>query len=214
MAGACIAVLLLAGCATTVAGTPTAAGGGSSASGTEPTDGTQSTEPTETSESGSDGELNCDGEDVVEPEGQPFCFTIPEGFRTDDIDIEAQAGSTASFTTGVVLSQRDLIIFSVYPLGVDSDDATDRELIDALATVIAGLDAQGFDFTETEPLVLEVDGARAFFYTGSDATGLRIDTYFIFRGSVELQVNCQWETMETEVLAGCEDVLDSLQITG
>lgn len=212
LAGAAVAVMVLAGCATTVAGNPTAAGRGSS---TEPTEQTPSTEPTETTESGTDeGDLSCEGEDVVAPEGQPFCFTIPAGFRQNDIDIETQAGSTASFTTGVVLSERDLIIFSVYPLGLDSDDASDRDLIDALATVIAQLDAAGFDFTETEPLLLEVDGARAFFYTGSDATGLHIDTYFIFRGAVELQVNCQWETMEADVLTGCENVLDSLQITG
>lgn len=204
------AAVLLAGCSTSVAGNPTAAGAGSS----EPAGTTQSTQPTQTSEPGPDtGALDCEGPDVVAPEDQPFCFTLPEGFRQDDVDLDNQAGSAASYTTGVLLSDRDVIVFSVYELTLDSDDLTDEDLTDALADVIAQLAVQGFDFTQTEPQLLEVDGARTFFYTGADASGLRSDTYFIFRGETELQVNCQWETMETEVLAGCEQVLDSLRIS-
>jgi hypothetical protein len=222
-----LVALFVAGCASNVAGTATSAGGGSATESSEPTDSseptesseptdaTQTTEPTDTSESESDpGELGCEGENVVAPPDQPFCFDVPEGFQPNEVDIENQAGSTASYTTGILLSERDVIVFSVYQLNLDSDDLSDEELIGALSEVIDQLAAQGFDFTDTKPQVLEVDGARAFYYTGSDASGLSSDTYFIFRGATELQVNCQWQTMEAEILSGCEQVLDSLKISG
>jgi hypothetical protein len=215
---AAVAVLLLSSCATTVSGTPTAGDGGGTGATTEATQSTESTEttePTETTEAEPGTEdLDCAGDDIIAPEGQPFCVEVPAGFRSGAVDIENTAGSAASFSTGILLSERDLIILSVYELDVDSDDLTDQELTDALAEIIDQLAAQGFDFTDTEPQILEVDGARAFYYTGADATGLRSDTYFIFRGQTELQINCQRETMEAEVLAGCEQVLETLQITG
>ncbi len=212
---ATVLATVLAGCATTLAGTPTPGGPGPATTDSQPTEDTQSSSPTQTSEPGPDrGELPCEGPDAISPQDQPFCFTLPQGFRPDDVNVETQAGSTASFTTGVVLSQRDLIIFSVYELGLDSDEATDQQLADALGAVIDQLAAQGVEFDSTEPVVQEVDGARAFVYTGTDASGLGLETYFIFRGFVELQVNCQWESMQTEVLAGCQEVLDSLQLTG
>jgi len=218
LAGAALALALLVGCGDTVGGTPTPPDGGATGESTEPTETSESaetTEPSETSESDPDtGELVCEGENVIAPEGQPFCFDLPQGFQQGEIDIDTQAGSSASYTTGILLSELDLVIFSVYELDLDSDDATDQQLIDALAALIDDLAAQGFEFTDTEPQLLEVDGARTFYYSGSDASGLRSDLYFIFRGLIELQVNCQWETMETEVLAGCEQVLDSLQVSG
>lgn len=220
LAAAAITALLLTSCGGTVSGTPTAGGGDPTESTEptetgEPTESTEPTEPTETSESDPGREaLECEGENVISPEGQPFCFDLPEGFRQEEVDIENQAGSTASYSTGILLSERDLIVFSVYELSLDSDDLSDEELTDALAVVIDQLAAQGFDFTDTQPEISEIDGARSFYYTGADASGLRSDTYFIFRNSVELQVNCQWEEMEQEILAGCDEVLQSLQVSG
>lgn len=213
--GAAAALVLLAGCSTTIAGIPTAAGRDATSTSSDPTPTTETSGQTGTSESDpGTGELNCEGDNVVAPEGQPFCFDVPEGFTPDEVTIDNQAGSAASYSTGLSLTPRDLIVISVYELSLDSDDLSDRELIDALSAVIEQLAEQGFDFTATEPQVREVDGARAFYYTGNDATGLFSDTYFIFRGRTELQVNCQWETMMTEVLKGCDDIRASLQISG
>lgn len=219
VAAATTALVLLTGCASTVAGTPTSAGGAPTEETTETTDTTdttETTEPTETSESEPDtGELACAGDDVIAPDGQPFCFNNPEGFEQTVVSQETEAGNPASYSTGVGISAEDLINFNVYDLApADSDVLSDQELIDALSTVIDSLAAQGIDFTATEPQIVEVDGARALFYTGGDGAGLRIDTYFIFRGSIELQVSCQWRELEQEILAGCDQVLNSLQLTG
>jgi len=144
LAGAALALALLVGCGDTVGGTPTPPDGGATGESTEPTETSESaetTEPSETSESDPDtGELVCEGENVIAPEGQPFCFDLPPGFQQGEIDIDTQAGSSASYTTGILLSELDLVIFSVYELDLDSDDATDQQLIDALAALIDDLD--------------------------------------------------------------------------
>ncbi len=221
---AVVATLTVGACASTIEGTGTAdvgARGTDSATPTESTESTESTEPTETTEStqpteqtDDDGELTCEGEGVVAPAGQPFCFTLPMGFTQDEIDVDNSAGSSASYTTGAVLNQRDVVVFSVYDLNIDSDDLSDQAVADALAPIITQLGEQGFEFESTEPVLEEVDGARAFFYQGSDATGLFSETYFIFRGFTELQVNCQWAAEREALLAGCEEILGSLQVTG
>lgn len=206
------ALLLLTGCATTVEGAPTAGDGGSTA-GTSRATGT-SAEPTSSGSDPGTAGFDCEGEGVIAPEDQPFCFVLPDGFRQDDVSLDAEAGSAASYTTGILIADRDVIAFSVYELSLDSDDLSNAELTDALEVVIDDLAAQGFDFDTTEPELSVVDGARTFRYSGMDSRGLHTDNYFIVRNSTELQVNCQWETMEQELLAGCGEVLSSLQISG
>ncbi len=229
--GVLLAVVLLTGCAGTIDGTGRAdsapsAGGSSTPSddtsstpsddtSSTPSDDTSTSDPTDDSGGSADRTaLDCQGANVVAPAGQPFCFDLPDGFRQDDVNIDSEAGSSASYTTGALLTERDVIIFSVYPLNIDSDELTDQELTDALAPVIDGLAAQGFSWDSTEPQISEVDGARAYFYSGSDSTGLVVETNFLFRGATELQVNCQWQSMEVELLAGCEQVLGSVQVIG
>ena len=207
------ALLLLAACSSIVEGTPTAAGRSSTTTSSSAAPTTTSSAPT-TTDSGTAGELSCSGDNAVLPEGQPFCFTKPDGFRIDDVSIDNEAGSSASYTSGLLLSQRDVIVFSVYDLNINTDDLSDQELTDALRPVIDQLSAQGFDFGNAEPDLREVDKARAFHYTGSDAGGLNSDTYFIFRGRTELQVNCQWADMKQVLLAGCDTVLADLQLIG
>lgn len=225
--GVLLAVVLLTGCAGTIDGTGRADSAASSGGSSTPSDDTSSTpsddtstseptsNPTDDSGGGADRTaLDCQGANVVAPAGQPFCFDLPEGFRQDDVNIDSAAGSSASYTTGALLSERDVIIFSVYPLNIDSDELTDQELTDALAPVIDELAAQGFSWDSTEPQISEVDGARAYFYSGNDSTGLMVETNFLFRGATELQVNCQWQSMEVALLAGCEQVLGSVQVIG
>lgn len=205
----------LTGCATTVdgSGTPDVEATGTTTATTTPSDDEGG------SEGGSDGggdpsALACDGDQAVAPVGQPFCFTLPDGFTQQEIEVDNSAGNAAAYTTGVALSQRDVIVFSVYPLALDSDDLTDGQIADALEPIIVQLAAGGFTFDSTEPEVRMVDEARAFFYQGSDATGLFSDTYFIFRGETELQINCQWADAQEALLASCDEVLDSLDVTG
>lgn len=213
------AVLLVAGCSSAIEGTGTSDGGAGPPTTGEPTETAEGSEPTETTEPTDDGgddqsTLDCDGTNVVAPDGQPFCFDLPEGFEQQEIEIDNSAGAGAAYTTGAVLNERDVIVFSVYELNIDSEELGDQELADALAPIITQLGEQGFEFETIEPEIREVDDARAFFYTGSDATGLFSETYFIFRGFTELQVNCQWDTEQAALLAGCEQVLDSLELIG
>lgn len=211
--------ITLAGCSDSVDGNATAGGGGSSTSATTQT--TQSsaapTSPTETSTDGGgsdDGVLDCGGSEVLAPDGQPFCTDIPAGFTQTEVDTSNEAGAGAAYSTGLAISEQDVILFSVYALTANSDDLSDDELSTALAPVISQLATQGFTFDSQEPRIDEIDHTRAYAYTGNDGAGLTSDLYFIFRGSTELQVTCQWADQEDALLAGCDDVLASVQITG
>lgn len=173
-------------------------------------------ETTETTEDsgGDDGELTCDAENVLAPDGQPFCSDIPDGFTQTEITTDNEAGSAAAYSTGLAISEQDVILFSYYLLTQDSDVLSDDDLGSALAPVISQLAAQGFVFDTQEPDIQDIDDARAFVYTGNDGAGLNSDLYFVFRGTTELQVTCQWAEQEDTLLAGCDEVLDSVELTG
>jgi hypothetical protein len=201
---------LVAGCATTVAGTGqpaanvTKPGGGPSAS----------AKPSGSAAPGDPGRqtLTCGGS-KISPAGSPYCFTMPAGFQdvSSSVTVDASIGRE-KYRSAVAVSDRDLIIISVYELRRDTDDISDDTLEGELKQVLQQLSRQGFAFESTTADKTSVDGARSFGYHASqDSTGLASDVYFLFRGRNELQVNCQWKNKESDVTRGCKSVLGTLQ---
>ena len=201
---------LLAGCATTVAGTgqpaanATKLGAGPSASASP----SRSAAPRDSGRR----TLSCSGS-RISPAGSPYCFTLPAGFQdvSSSVTVDASIGKE-KYRSAVAVGGRDLIIISVYELRRDTDDISDDTLEGELAQVLAQLSRKGFTFDSTTADKSGVDGARSFGYHASqDSSGLQSDVYFLFRGRNELQVNCQWKDKESDISRGCKAVLNTLQ---
>lgn len=203
--------VLVAGCASTVAGTGTVA-----ADATRPR-GAGTAAPSPSPSGGGDGgagrsTLKCSGK-AIAPSGAPYCFSIPAGFTdvSSSVTVDASIGNE-KFRSAVAVGDRDLIIVTVYQLTVDTDDIADDTLEGELKTVLGQLAAQGFTFESTEAERSKVDGARSFNYHASQAKNkLESDVFFVFRGKNEIEVNCQWQQKAAEIKKGCAAVLDSLQ---
>jgi hypothetical protein len=206
---------LLAGCASTVAGSGTIAADAARPSGSGAPGASGSGSPTP-EPSGSDdagrSSLTCSGS-KISPAGSPYCFVMPAGFQdvSSSVTVDASIGKE-KYRSAVALGDRDLIIVSVYELRADTDDIGDDTLEGELKTVLAQLAQQGFTFRSTSADKTTVDGARSFGYHASQkSSGLESDVYFLFRGKNELQVNCQWKAKAADITKGCKSVLSSLQ---
>jgi hypothetical protein len=199
---------LLAACSTTVAGTGTVAADAARPGGATPD---PSGESPGTDDKGRSS-LACKGT-AISPTGSPYCFTVPGGFQdvSSSVTVDASIGQE-KYRSAVAVSDRDLVIVSVYELRVDTDGIAADTLEGELKTVLAQLAQQGFTFASTSAEKTTVDGARSFSYHASQkSSGLESDVYFLFRGKNELQVNCQWKTKEDAITKGCRSVLGSLQ---
>ena len=200
---------LLAGCASTVAGT-----GHPAANATKPggAPGTSANPKGSAAPDSGRQTLNCGGSKIA-PAGAPYCFTMPAGFQdvSSSVTVDASIGKE-KYRSAVAVSSRDLIIISVYALRSDTDPISADTLEGELAQVLRELSQQGFTFDSTTADKTSVDGARSFGYHASQgSSGLESDVYFLFRGRNELQVNCQWKDKEADVSRGCKSVLGTLQ---
>jgi hypothetical protein len=206
---------LLAGCASTVAGTGSVAADAARPDGSGAPTASGSATPSPTPSSSADSgrsSLSCPGT-KISPAGSPYCFVTPAGFQdvSSSVTVDASIGQE-KYRSAVALGNRDLIIVSVYELKADTDAIGDDTLEGELKTVLAQLAQQGFTFRSTSAAKTTVDGARSFGYHASQkSSGLESDVYFLFRGKNELQVNCQWKTKEADITKGCKSVLATLQ---
>ena len=202
---------LVTGCANSVSGTGTIAADASRPAGGA--SGSAKPSPTPTASGGTGRKaLSCSGT-TISPSGSPYCFTVPAGFQdvSSSVTVDASIGQE-KYRSAVAVSDRDLIIVSVYELKMDTDDIADDTLEAELKTVLAQLAQQGFTFESTNAKKSTTDGARTFSYRASQkSSGLESDVYFLFSGKNELQVNCQWKSKATDIAQGCAAVLKSLQ---
>jgi hypothetical protein len=214
--GALLVVLtgLLGLLATACAGT--VAGNGKVAADAARPAGRGSATPSASASGGSSGgrkTLSCSGKTVA-PAGAPYCFTIPDGFQdvSSSVTFDTSIGNE-KYRSAVAVGDRDLIIVTVYELRVDTDPIAADTLEGELKTVLAQLSRQGFTFDSTVARRGTVDGARSFGYHARQPKNmLESDVYFLFRGTNEIEVNCQWKNKEAEVGKGCRSVLQSLQV--
>jgi hypothetical protein len=148
---------------------------------------------------------------VVQPAGAPYSYRVPNGFsKTDQVTV-SRGGNGAKYQSGVLpggVSGEDLVAVTVYELPVDSSTLSDSQIRTELDRLVAGLADNG----ATEPETSTIADARTWKYRVTvDATVA--DSYFLFAGKTELQILCQWKTKETEIKRGCQEVLDTLEIT-
>jgi hypothetical protein len=216
LAGLCAS--LAAACSTTVAGSATYAGGpapsGTASGGSGPTGGPSESPPVSPSGQPTRRSLSCRGGKVVSPAGSPYCYLVPAGF----VDVSSSVTVTTSvgserFRSAVAVAARDLVIVTVYELRRDADGISDSALETELAGVLTQLSKQGFEFDSTTAERSTVDGARSFGYHAREAKNqLQTDVYFIFKGRTEVEVNCQWQQKQADVVAGCRKLMASLQV--
>jgi hypothetical protein len=196
---------LLAGCATTVAGTGQPAANAAILGGSAPS---RSAAPDDSGRT----TLSCGGS-KISPAGSPYCFTMPAGFQDVSSSVTVTAGTgQVKYRSAVAVSTHDMIIVSVYELRRNTDDISDDTLAGELTQVLQQLSQQGLTFDSTTADKTSVDGARSFgYHTSQNSTGVESDLYFLFRGRNELQVNCQWKDKKSDIGRACTSVLSSLQ---
>ncbi len=156
------------------------------------------------------------GPETVAPTGAPYTYTVPEGFSAaGNVSIDRNAGE-ALYRTGVAVKteddpSRDVIIVSVYALTQDVTGVADAALQQELDGVLAGL-ATGMELSG--PTRETVAGASAFVYTLVDAAkGETTRAYYLFKGTNEISVVCQWKRRQADVERGCGELLGSLTVT-
>jgi hypothetical protein len=209
-----LAATLVAACSSTVAGHATYAGGPAPTGSASPTATPSATgSPGGTAAPGRQT-LTCSGGKVISPTGAPYCYLVPSGFT--DVSGSATVATSLGnekYRSAVAVAARDLAIVTVYELNKNVDEVSDEQLESEMSGVLGQLGSQGITVDSTTPKRTTVDGARSFGYHAKiTKDNLEEDLSFIFRGKIEVEVNCQWQLKKQDVTRACGDLLGSLQI--
>lgn len=137
-------------------------------------------------------------------------FRVPDGFRTaSDVTIAQQAGNSSA-QAGVLLDSENGIFLLRYDLrkSIDSSNVSSvkGELDRALGS-LTGKDESG--------KAVEFGGLPGYEYTidvSNPANG-HSRLVFLFDGTQEDEINCQWTDKQDEVAKGCDTVLSTLKTT-
>jgi hypothetical protein len=156
---------------------------------------------------------NPGARELVNPAGAPYTYRVPDCFQTTTEVTQGRQAGDAKYETGLLPTGKpgtDLIIVSVYELTRDSDTLSDSEVKNQLDSLVGKLSGKPAATPDTRT----VAGARAWRYT-VELTGSTADSWFLFTGTTEVQVLCQWTTSgaKGQIEAGCQQVLDSLTIS-
>lgn len=227
VAAVALVAVALAGCGTkAVTGSGryegTAAPTSSGSTGTPtPTDtGTGNGTPTPTG-TGSRSSLACSGGKVLQPANAPYCYVLPAGFKDVSGLTSTTVGQSGEHPSSVAVSSdtisagiRDLIIVLDFTLKIDSNNLDDETLVRQLTVLITQFEQQGFTFATKTPERLQVDGARGYVYHARAKEGYSSDLVFAFRGSQEVELNCQYKLRQAQIQGACQQILGTLQIKG
>jgi hypothetical protein len=155
------------------------------------------------------GPATTDSRTLVQPAGAPYSFRMPDGFQPVATPKSRGTGPSPTFTSAAATTRtetNDLLIVDAYALAYDADAVSPTEL----ATKFDGLIKQLGQDPSTRKNVT-YDGHKGFWYQ-FDLPTSKDYSYFLFQGTNEIQVRCQWVDQETQIKKGCEDLLNSLQI--
>jgi hypothetical protein len=150
------------------------------------------------------------GGNVVEPEGGPYCYSVPKGFAS----AQAQLGG-AKYTPAVALDKQNLIIAGVFPAPTDLDKLSDSELTTAVNQLLDQQDSAGFKLASPDGKLTKQPAGRALEYHAvtNSTPPINVDLYIVSRGHTKVQLNCQSTNQEKKIETGCQQVLHSLRIT-
>jgi hypothetical protein len=207
-----VVLACLSGCTATVDGTAMAASEGALTTAPAPS----STPPsTPTSTPPARTTTNCSGGTVIQPKGAPYCYLLPSGFDdvTGELTRSYRSASPSEYESAVAAAVHDVIFVAVYPLSEDSDGLSAAVLGDQVDSVLRAGESAGF--TRTGALTpATVDGARTFLASVKQNEGRYASAvYFVFRGSTEIEINCQYADRQADVERGCAGVRRTIQIT-
>lgn len=149
---------------------------------------------------------------TVSPAGAPYSYRVPEGFLQTPPPTSSSktVGQAAKYTTTVATRRTeidDLIAVDAFTLTRDSDAISDEDLATEFDK---GVKQLGQDPSSRQSG--RVNGYRALWYS-FDFGAAKSLSYFVFRGTTEVQVRCQWAEQETDIKAGCQNLLDTLTLT-
>jgi hypothetical protein len=147
---------------------------------------------------------------LVAPAGAPYSWRIPTGFQEVTPPKSDTTGAAAKFTSAAAQSAsetNDFLIVDSYTLNADADQVTVSALETEFDKLVRGA---GQDATSRETGT--VNGYRSLKYLFKYSTSSAY-SYFIFKGTNEIQVRCQWADTETSIKTGCQYLLDTLSIT-
>ena len=172
---------------------------------------TATTGPTDlASESASTAPSPADSRKLIQPAGAPFSYRLPTGFQSVSTPSSQTTGSSAKFSAAAATTQTevdDFLIVDAYALSYDANAVSRTELGTQFDSLVKQI---GQDPTSRQNVTY--NGNFGFWYQ-FDFTSSKAYSYFLFNGTNEIQVRCQWADQETTIKRGCEDVLKSLTIT-
>jgi hypothetical protein len=151
-----------------------------------------------------------DSRQLVQPAGAPFSLRVPSGFRTVATPSSQTTGTTAKYSSALATSQTetdDFLIVDAYSLSYDADAVSQTELATQFDKLVQQI---GQDPASRQNVTY--NGNKGFWYT-FDFTTSKAYSYFLFHGTNEIQVRCQWADQESQIKQGCADMLQTLQIT-
>ena len=152
----------------------------------------------------------ADNRKLVQPVGAPFTFRLPTGFQTVTTPSSQTTGSSAKYTSAAATTQTevdDFLIVDAYALSYDANAVSRTELGTQFDSLVKQI---GQDPSSRQNVTY--NGNFGFWYQ-FDFTTSKAYSYFLFNGTNEIQVRCQWADQETQIKQGCNDLLNSLTIT-
>jgi hypothetical protein len=153
-----------------------------------------------------------DNRTVVQPTGGPYNFRVPDGFQSVKVPTsDTSTGSSAQYSSAVATSAtetNDFLIVDAYALNYDADSVDQTQLATQFDNLVKQINQD-----PSSRQNVTYNGNNGFWYKFDFGTS-KAYSYFLFHGSNELQVRCQWTDQESTIQRGCEDLLSSLQITG
>jgi len=145
----------------------------------------------------------------VAPAGAPFTTRLPEGFQEVKAPSSETTGASSEYTAAMATSAseaNDFVILDSYTLPADTSTISDSQL----ETEFDGLVRRIGQDPATRQNVT-YNGYKGYQYQFDFGTA-KAYSYFMFSGTKEIQVRCQWADQESQIKNGCEYVLKNLTI--
>jgi hypothetical protein len=174
---------------------------------------------------GDEAEPRVTDEESSEPqtlstyEDNDVAFEYPTGW--DEFPAEASATSTGSneiWSATVGPDKTNLVNITAYQLNIEVTEENIESIETELESVIQDVVDQAEGTITDGPTADEIAGYPAYTFTweGVEVEGEPKDSsaYFVFNGDIEYFFNCQFSTeVEEEIMAGCQQILESFEVT-
>ncbi len=141
--------------------------------------------------------------------GAPFCYELPAGF-VDNSTLKTYGGGWR-YKTLISTGRFDLVEVLGGKLPFDSSGYTDAQLrAYADPRRFHPGDAGLLHVTSLRPT--SVAGSRAYQQTAANTDGAQLQAYFVFHGTSEIYIQCEYRDEPDVAKTGCQSVLSSIQI--